>query len=163
MPKDFGKLKPGSIPEKVSQGSTFAAPRHDFWVIYGYANPLSLNRGSHKQSCAYIGRSGLKGWIAADILRANGVNISPKIMGMLFPSSSTKRKVAPQPLPIKKIGPKSGQSLNLLAVVREISRGTKRTAELDLLGGVGAKLFNLPKGKLWQVTLVVNSERPNLS
>lgn len=28
---------------------------------------------------------------------------------------------------------------------------------------MGAKLLLLPKGKLWQVTLTVNSERPNLS
>jgi hypothetical protein len=110
-----------------------------------------------------IGRSGLKGWIAADVLRANGVSISPKIMAMLFPGGSTKKNTEPPPQPIKKIGPKSGQPLDLLGVVREISRGTKRTAELDLLSGVGAKVLNLPKGKLWQITLVVNSVRPNLS
>jgi hypothetical protein len=84
-------------------------------------------------------------------------------MGLLFPGHSKKRRPDPQPAPIKRIGPKSGQSLNLLAVVREISRATKRTVELDLLSGLGAKLFNLPKGKLWQVTLIVNNERPNLS
>jgi hypothetical protein len=110
-----------------------------------------------------IGRSGLKGWIAADILRANGVSISPKIMAMLFPEPATKKTPESKPRPIKKIEPKSGQRLNLLAVVREISRSTKRTAELDILSGVGARLLNLPKGKLWQITLVVNSERPNLS
>jgi hypothetical protein len=110
-----------------------------------------------------IGRSGLKGWIAADVLRANGVGISPKIMGMLFPKSSLKKKPEPSPQPIKKIGPKLGQALRLLAVVREISHDTKRTAELDHLSGVGAKLLDLPKGKLWQITLVVNTERPNLS
>jgi hypothetical protein len=90
-----------------------------------------------------IGRSGLKGWIAADVLRANGVSISPKIMAMLFPESSAKKNAEPPPQPIKKMGPKSGQSLDLLAVVREISRSTKRTAELDVLSGVGAKLLNL--------------------
>jgi hypothetical protein len=115
------------------------------------------------QETGTIGRSGLKGWIAADVLRANGVSISPKIMTLLFPQSSAKKKTEPPPQPIKKIAPKSGQSLHLLAVVREISRGTKRTAELDVLSGVGAKILNLPKGKLWQITLVANSERPNLS
>ena len=110
-----------------------------------------------------IGRSGLKGWIAADVLRANGVSITPEIMALLFPESTAKKKTAPPPPPIRKVGPKSGQSLHLLAVLREISRSTNRTAELDSLSGVGAKLLNLPKGKLWQITLVVNSERPNLS
>jgi len=83
---------------------------------------------------------------------------------MLFPGKLSQKKAgAPQPQPIKKIGPKSGQTLHLLAVVREISRGTKRTAKLDLLNSVGARFLNLPQGKLWQITLVVNSERPNLS
>jgi hypothetical protein len=114
------------------------------------------------QETRTIGRSGLKGWVAADVLRANGVSISPQIMALLFPESSAK-KAEPPPQSIKKIAPKSGQSLHLLAVVREISRSTKRTAELDVLSGVGAKILNLPKGKLWQITLVSNNERPNLS
>ncbi len=143
------------------------APIHVFQCTCGSAVLFDVPRppwDEHNcEETGTIGRSGLKGWIAADVLRANGVSISPKIMAMLFPESSAKKKSAPQPQPIRKVSPKAGPRVSLLAVVREMSRGTKRTAELDALGGVGAQLLNLPKGKLWQITLVVNSERPNLS
>ena len=110
-----------------------------------------------------IGRSGLKGWHAADVLRANGVAIEPKIMAMLFPPASPKKKIAPSIDPIKKMEPKRGKSFHLLAVLREISEQTKRTAKVDALSDIGLRFLNLPKGKLRQITLVVNSERPNLS
>jgi hypothetical protein len=34
---------------------------------------------------------------------------------------------------------------------------------LGVLGNVGRKLLNLPTGALWQVTVVNNGKRPNLS
>jgi len=48
-------------------------------------------------------------------------------------------------------------------MVRDLMTETKRTERLGALGDVGTKLLRLPKGPLWQVTLVVNSERPNLT
>ncbi len=110
-----------------------------------------------------IGRSGLKGWVAADVLRANGIGISPKIMAMLFPEPTTRRKTGPPSQAIKKVAPKPSQALDLLAVVREISRKTKRTTALSGLSGLGTKLLGLPKGEIRQITLVANNERPNLS
>jgi hypothetical protein len=47
--------------------------------------------------------------------------------------------------------------------VRDLLTGSKKIAGLAELGEVGVKLLQLPKGRLWQVTLVVNKERPNLS
>lgn len=47
--------------------------------------------------------------------------------------------------------------------MRELLTGSKKIAGLVELGEVDAKLLQLPMGKLWQVTLVVSKERPNLS
>jgi hypothetical protein len=37
--------------------------------------------------------------------------------------------------------------------------GPKRTDQLKALGDVGAKLLKLPKGPLWQVTLLARSDQ----
>jgi hypothetical protein len=52
---------------------------------------------------------------------------------------------------------------SLLAVVRELQMATNRTERMKALGGLGAKLLNLPSGPFGQITLVNNGRRPNLS
>lgn len=47
--------------------------------------------------------------------------------------------------------------------MRDLLTGSKKIAGLVELGEVDAKPLQLPMGKLWQVTLVVSKERPNLS
>ena len=69
----------------------------------------------------------------------------------------------PAPEQIKAVEPKANEQATLLAVVRDLFPETKRTKSLKNLGELGAKLLRLPKGSLWQATLVVNSERPNLT
>jgi hypothetical protein len=113
-----------------------------------------------------IGGSGLNGWVAADILRANGVSIDQRIMQTLFPSSiakGAKSKAPPPPKPMTAVQPSAGEQIALLAVIRGLLTGTNRTERLSSLGALGAKLLRLPKGRLWQVTLVVNSVHPNLA
>jgi hypothetical protein len=110
-----------------------------------------------------IGGSGLKGWEAVDVLRANGVTISADILDKIFPVAerSSKNPKSPPPESIIAVQPIAGANLTFLAVVRELLTDTKRTAELNSLGAVGARILRLPKGDLWQITLVVNNERPN--
>lgn len=111
-----------------------------------------------------LGRSGLKGWAAIDVLRSAGVPISPDIMSKVFDSPTPKRSSAGTKPSIKAIKPKNGHKIGILALVSDlITRTTKKTDVLDDLGGIGSKVLQLPKGKLWQATLVVNSEQPNLS
>jgi hypothetical protein len=111
-----------------------------------------------------LGRSGLKGWAAVDVLRSAGVPISADIMSRVFPGAEVGKKAAPLPAAsMKAVKPKAGQKIRVLAMVRDLLTSTKKIAELGGLGEVGAKFLQLPKGKLWQVTLIVNSERPNLS
>ena len=111
-----------------------------------------------------LGRSGLKGWAAVDVLRSNGVPINAEIMSKIFPGAdASKKKPAPPAASMKAVKPKADQKIGVLALVRDLLTSTKKIAELGGLGEVGAKLLQLPKGKLWQVTLIVNSERPNLS
>jgi hypothetical protein len=111
-----------------------------------------------------IGRSGLKGWAAVDVLRSAGVPISADIMSKIFPGAGGGKKAeSTKPPSMKAVKPKAGEKPGVLALVCELLTSTKKTGELDKLGGVGTKLLQLPKGKLWQVTLVVNSERPNLT
>jgi hypothetical protein len=83
----------------------------------------------------------------------------------VFPPSATKKqtpKSAP-PEDVKAVKPIGGEQRSLLAIVRDLMTETKRTERLRALGGVGTGLLRLPKGLLWQVTLVVNGERPNLT
>jgi len=61
------------------------------------------------------------------------------------------------------VQPKAGKKIDLVAIVRELLTDTKKTEQLNALGDLGTKLLKLPKGGLWQLTLVVNSERPNLT
>jgi hypothetical protein len=81
-------------------------------------------------------------------------------MAKIFPKTSGGSKAACEQVAIKAVPPSGQQVISLLAVVREIRAGTKRTAILNSLGALGAKLLGLPKGPLQQVTLIVNKERP---
>jgi hypothetical protein len=119
-----------------------------------------------KHDCADhkgIGGSGLSGWTAIDVLRANGVTISSDILAKIFPSRAKQKRDA-TPLDIKAVRPTSTEKkISLLAVVRDLYSGTKKTAGLEAISGIGAKLLGIPKGRLSQITLIVNSQQPNLS
>lgn len=111
-----------------------------------------------------IGGSGLSGWAAVDVLRANGIPIVPSILDKVFPRSATKKQTLKSiSEDIRSVKPRIGVKQSLLAVVRELHTETNRTERLRTLGGLGAKFFNLPKGRFGQVTLVNNGRRPNLS
>ncbi len=112
-----------------------------------------------------IGGSGFSGSEAIDVLRANGLPIAAGIWGKVFPPSAT-REQTPRSTPpeiMRAVEPVGGERRPLLALVRELLTKTNLTDRVSALGGIGAKLLHLPKSPLWQVTLVVNSERPNLS
>jgi hypothetical protein len=118
----------------------------------------------HDCSSGGIGGSGLSGWAAVDVLRANGIPIDANIMAKVFSAKLRPGKAgAPPPESMAAIQPEAGKKIDLVAVVRELLTDTKKTDRLNALGDVGAKLLKLPKGDLWQLTLVVNSERPNLT
>ncbi len=111
-----------------------------------------------------IGGSGFSGWAAVDVLRAHGVPIVPSILDKIFPTAATKRQTLKSASEdIRKVKPKGGVRHSLLAVVRELYAAANRTERMKALGGVGARLFNLPRGRLAQITLVNNGRRPNLS
>jgi hypothetical protein len=142
----------------------------DIYVLQctcGSAVLLDMNRPPwDEHDCSAtgtLGRSGLKGWAAVDVLRSNGVPINADIMAKVFPRPEGKKATAPEAVSMKAVKPKTGQKIGILAVVRNLLTTTKKIAGLGELGEMGAKLLQLPKGRLWQVTLVVNGERPNLS
>jgi hypothetical protein len=64
---------------------------------------------------------------------------------------------------MKAVQPRPGQRIRILAVVRDLLTDTKRTQALKTLGTIGARLLRLPRGALWQATLIVNNEKPNLT
>jgi hypothetical protein len=119
----------------------------------------------HDCSSGGIGGSGLSGWAAVDVLRANGIPIDANIMAKAFPAKSRSGKAGlSQPSEsMAAMQPETGKKIDLVAIVRELLTDTKKTDGLTALGDVGAKLLRLPKGDLWQLTLVVNRERPNLT
>lgn len=119
----------------------------------------------HDYSSGGIGGSGLSGWAAIDVLRANGIAIDADIMAKVFPPKASSRRggVSPPPESMAAVQPKAGKKIDLVAIVRELLTDTKKTEQLNALGDLGTKLLKLPKGGLWQLTLVVNSERPNLT
>jgi hypothetical protein len=108
----------------------------------------------------------LSGWVAVDLLRANAVPIDPSIMQKAFPPPEINKRKSGTALTaehIKPVQPRAMEQVTLLAVLRDLFTETKRTKSLNKLGEIGAKLLHLPKGQLWQATLVVNSVRPNLT
>ena len=111
-----------------------------------------------------IGGSGISGWEAVDVLRSYGLPVDARAFDKIFPSgkSSVAKKVE---FDIESVQPTAtGKSCAIIAVLREFSRSTKRTKELEQLGSLGKKLLGLPtKGQLWQLTLIVNNELPNKS
>ena len=117
----------------------------------------------HDCSSGGIGSSGLSGWAAVDVLRANGIPIDADIMAKVFPAKSRPGKAGAAPESMAAIQPVAGKKIDLVAIVRELLTDTKKIDRLNALGDVGAKLLKLPKGDLWQLTLVANSERPNLT
>jgi hypothetical protein len=106
----------------------------------------------------------LSGWAAVDVLRANGVPIDSNIMAKVFPAKLRSGKaVSPPSESMAAMEPEAGKKIDLVAIVRELLTDTKKTDRLMALGDLGTKLLKLPKGDLWQLTLVINSERPNLT
>lgn len=107
----------------------------------------------------------MSGWAAVDVLQAQGVTITPDIMRKVFPAPTGKaNKKAAHTADIKRINPSGKKPINVLGIVREFERSTKRTQEIHSLGDIGKKFLGLQNTKkLWQLTLVMNSERPNLS
>lgn len=103
-----------------------------------------------------LGRSGLKGWDAVDVLRANSVGISPKVIGLVFPKNTEPQQVATTPTSLVAVGPKAGQRKDILASVREVLSDTHKIQALKSMGGMGAKLLGLPRGNLLQITLVTS-------
>jgi hypothetical protein len=119
----------------------------------------------HDCSSGGIGGIGLSGWAAVDVLRANGVPIDANIMAKVFPPKlrSGKAGASPPPESMAAMEPEAGKKIDLVAIVRGLLTDTKKTDRLKALGDLGTKLLRLPKGDLWQLTLVINSERPNLT
>jgi hypothetical protein len=114
--------------------------------------------------CRGIGGSGLSGWLAVDVLRANGVAIERTVMRKVFPPAEIKKPCEAPPVEnMKAVQPTAGEQVTLLAVVRDLFTETKRTEWLNSLGALGASFLHLPRGRLWQATLVVNSESTNLT
>jgi hypothetical protein len=99
------------------------------------------------------------------VLRANGIPIDANIMAKVFPAKlrSGKAGASPPTESMAAMQPEAGKKIDLVAIARELLTDTKKTDRLNALGDIGAKLLKLPKGVLWQLTLVVNSERPNLT
>ncbi len=108
----------------------------------------------HDCSSGGIGGSGLSGWAAVDVLRANGIPIDANIMAKVFPAKlrSGKAGASPPPESMAAMQPKAGKKIDLVAIVRELLTDTKKTDRLNALGDIGAKLLKLPKGELWQLT-----------
>ena len=145
-----------------------AAPIYVLQCSCGSAVLLDMNHPPWEDhDCSVtgtIGRSGLQGWNAVDALRSNGVPINSDIMSKVFPADQRGQKGASPPsASMRAVKPKAGHKVEILALVRDLRVTTKTISALNDLSDVGAKLLKLPKGPLWQATLVVNSERPNLS
>lgn len=111
-----------------------------------------------------VGDSGLSGWQAVDVLRSQGVPISFDIMEKIFGDGQqpTYRdtELADD---IRRIEPKIDETRNMLAVIRELNKCTRRTSSVDELSSMGRQLLGLANTRYWQITIVQNNTRPNES
>jgi hypothetical protein len=108
-----------------------------------------------------IGGSGYSGWTAIDVLRSQGVAITPEITNKIFGTGKSPKGSGPPDT--KKIMPSDGKK-DLIGVVREVHTLTKNIKVLDELGSVGHALLGISKlGKLAQITVVSTNVRPNES
>lgn len=127
----------------------------------------SLGGSWPKHACgpgAGIGGSGLSGWSAVDALAAAGASITPDVMKKVFPSYPTPQGEKKRQLDIVSVSPSSDRILDVIGVVREIVERSKQTKYVDGLGTIGRKMLGIPAdARFWQITLVDNSSRPNLS
>lgn len=129
-------------------------------VLFDYPRPPWQEHECHSG----IGGSGYSGWQAVDVLRSMGFPIYENVLNKIFPKVSNKQRAQRSASDdIKPVRPTRGVRRSLLALVRELHTETKRTEYLRTLGVVGAKMLNLPPCPLWQITLVNNGKRPNLS
>ncbi len=79
-------------------------------------------------------------------------------------SNWPERISASSSVPIERIAPSAGQSLDVVAVMREVHRNTRRTMAIDDLSEFGKKLLGLDtNAQYWQVTLVQSDSCPNKS
>lgn len=129
-------------------------------VLFDYPRPPWQEHECHSG----IGGSGYTGWQAVDVLRSMGIPIYEDVLNKIFPKASNKQRALKSASDdIKPVKPVRGVRRSLLAIIRELHTETKRTEYLRKLGSVGAKILDLPPSQLWQITLVNNGRRPNLS
>ena len=129
-------------------------------VLLDYPRPPWQEHECHSG----IGGSGYVGWQAVDVLRSMGVPIVESVLDKIFPKATNKQQALKSASEdIRAVSPKAAVHHSLLAVVREFYAETNRTERTKALGGLGAKLLNLPGGPMAQITLVSNRRRPNLS
>jgi hypothetical protein len=93
-----------------------------------------------------------------------GVPIVESVLDRIFPKAKNKQQALKSASEdIRAVSPKAAVRNSLLAVVREFYAEINRTERTKALGGLGAKLLNLPRRPIAQITLVNNRRRPNLS
>ena len=111
-----------------------------------------------------IGGSGINGWQAVDVLRANGVPITPDIMQIIFPGVQSEQGKSVRVEEIVKVDPTPKVRQTSIAVVRELPSSTKRTKDVESLSAMAFRILGIdPKKRYRQITLVDNGTRPNRS
>lgn len=102
-----------------------------------------------------IDGSGLSGWAAVDVLREQGVPVTPDIIQRIFPNKQQINRKTSLETGIRRIKPENREQRPLLAVVRELHRSTHRTEATDALSEIGLELIGLtPEIRYHQITLM---------
>lgn len=118
---------------------------------------------SHSPASGGLGGSGLSGWMAVNKLRRLGIPITEAVMEKIFPEDSPASRDA-RTDDTRKVEPLGHGAKDLLAVLRELKRTTRRTVDIEDLPVMGKKLLGLEiHVRYWQVTLIRNDIQPNES
>ena len=117
---------------------------------------------SDRHSCSGgIGDSGYSGWEAIDVLRSQGMPITPEIINVTFGQKPKNNPQKTKDRNIIRCTPTEGQDIERIFNLSEFNKETANTIEVNGFSDMARELQGIPKGEnnFNQITFISNNEK----
>ena len=109
-------------------------------VLFNNVNPFEYH------SClGGIGDSGISGWEAIDVLRAEGMPLTPEIFKIVFGDTPAQNTKHPPKLDIVSSSPVLGKNLEIIVNLMDFNDSTKNTRRINGLNEIERQFEGIPK------------------
>lgn len=129
-------------------------------VLFNDVNPFE-----HHSCLGGIGDSGISGWQAIDVLRAEGMPITPEIFKMVFGNTPAQNTDRPPKLDTVSISPVQGKNLEIIVNLKDFNDSTKNTRRINGLNEMARQFEGIPKtlNNFHQLLFISNNDTEKTS